>query len=238
MSLEQRSRGRSPVTQARRRGPGGRLSGRGACRTARRPRRGSVRPAPAGGPGGGRRRQGGRPSRRPPGRPSWRPSPARWACAGSTSWPGGTSTTPRPAAPSSTPTGSPACGPRPGIDVTFRTSAVPGASRAGRPRRLPGRPQVGPLRRLPGRRGGGAGRRAAAGRGAGRGLERHAVLLAPVVPGAADRLPAPRPRRDVADGAARLAGPAGRDRRAAGGPPALPAQPGGHPLAVVQARRS
>ena len=46
--------------------------------------------------------------------------------AGCTCWPGGTSTTPTPAAPRSTPTSSCAAGPTAGLDIVHRTSAAVG----------------------------------------------------------------------------------------------------------------
>ena len=123
-----------------------------------------------------------------------------------------------------------------GLDVTFRTSAVPGAPAALDPRRLPGAAPFGPLRRLPGRGLGGHPHGAPTRRRAGRDLERHALPLAAVVPGAAHRLPAPRARRDVGHGPAAGAGPAGQRHGAPGGAALLPAQPDRDALGVLADR--
>ena len=80
-------------------------------------------------------------------------------------------------------------------------------ARGAHPRRVPGGPPGRPLRRVP-RCGLGGPPNGAPTRGrAGRDLERHALLLAALVPGPAHRLPPPRARRDVAHGAAADAWP-------------------------------
>ena len=111
----------------------------------------------------------------------------------------------------------------------------------------PRRPHGGPARRLPGRAPGRALRGvpaddAARGRWAGsarrrpgRDLERHALLLAPVGPLPAHRLPPPRPRRDVEDGPPRRAGRERLRHRAPAGPSRLPPDPDRDPVLVVQA---
>ena len=120
-----------------------------------------------------------------------------------------------------------------------RTSAVPNGAGVHRAGRLPGGPAGRAVRGLPAVASGRPPRPPTPGRRTGRDLERHAVLLAAVVPGPADRLPPPRPRRDVADGPARPGWPGrGDDRRAPVGAAALPAEPGRHPVRVVHAARS
>ncbi len=159
-------------------------------------------------PGGGR-------TTCPPTWRAWPRSPPERASGASTSWPGGTSTTPRRAAPSCTPTRSPPCGPAAGLDVTFRTSAVPGApaalTRDGyRVLRRSGRYAVFPGAAWEGLR---------MGHRPGDALVEiwnGMPFLSPaVVPGSARRLLAPRPRRDVGHGAAAHPGPSGRSGGAA-----------------------
>ena len=223
-------RARGDRDRLRRGAPGpGREASRRANLTGWVTTRGPPSPRPV--PGGGG-------TTCPPTWTCWRRSPPRRASGASTSWPGATSTTPRRAGPSCTPTRSPRCGPAAGLDVTFRTSAVPGAPaaltrdgyrvlrRSGRYAVFPGAAWEGVrMGHRPGRR-------------PGRDLERHAVPLTPVVPGSAGRLLAPRPRRDVGHGAAAHAGPAGRPDGAAHRATLLPLEPHRDAVRVVAAPRS
>ena len=123
--------------------------------------------------------------------------------AGSTCSRGATSTTSRPAAPRCTPPQVArhwAAG-RPRGHVAHVVRAGPPATR--HPRRVPRHPPRRPLPRLPPGRVLGADRAPRSGRRAARDLERHAVLLAALVPRPEGRDAPPRARRDVADGARR-----------------------------------
>ncbi len=72
------------------------------------------------------------------------------------------------------------------------------------------------------------------GRRPGRDLERDAVPLAPVGPVPADRVPPPRARRDVEDGAPQGTGRAGLHHGAPPGAAGLPAEPDRHAVLVVE----
>ena len=207
--------------------PGRRDRRHAAADDARSPSSTPARDAPVGrGRGGVRRRPPVGPGRGPSSGPV--PAVRRHAARGdrragraagaSTCWPGGTSTTPRPAAASSTPTGSSPPGPQAGLDVSMTTSSVPGGRRVVRRDgyrviRRAGRYSVFPRSILSGAVG-----RIGTGRRRGRDLERHAVLQPAVVPQPADHLPPPRPRRDVEDGAAPRAWPSSATCSSTGSP--------------------
>ncbi len=152
----------------------------------------------------------------------WASWPRRPASTGSTWWPGGTSTTPRRAAPNSTPTRSWPGGPKP---ASTSASGRPGWT--GRPARSTGaatRSTAGPgaTRSSPARPWPASGSRIGTGDGLveiWNGMPFFSPLWSRCP---ADRLPPPRPRRDVEDGPLALPGPGGVRHRTPGGTPLLP----------------
>ena len=112
----------------------------------------------------------------------------------------------------------------------------PRCARSVDPGRLPGPAPLRALRGVPRRRLGGPAHGTSPGRRPGRDLERDAVPVTPVVPRAAHRVLAPRPRRDVGHGPAAHAGPAGRSDGAPDRTALLPLEPHRDAVRVVAPR--